>query len=179
MSPARTLGLAVLLSALALGCTTTQDWVWRERPIPADLLPGLASWIPQASIAVVNDQPDAEPRTLGVHGRFELLGSARELTQAIVDQLSGELQRRSAIVHFGASRYLALAVLRNRVIVGARTRRAILEVRLVTGGGYENTYVVDHRTPYDMAYAYNEAISLAVIQVLEDPQVIAYLGEPS
>jgi hypothetical protein len=95
-----------------------------------------------------------------------------------VTQLSGEFLRRGATVHLGARRFLALAVLRNRVIVGATTRRAILELRLVTGGGYERTYVVDQRTPYDMAYAYNEAVSRAVVQVLEDPQVIAYLEEP-
>jgi hypothetical protein len=179
MSAARTLCLALLAFAFAFGCTTTRSWVWRERPIPADALPGLSGWMPRAPIAVVNDQPDAAPRTLGVHGRYLLEGSPRELTQAIVTQLSGELERRGASVDLGASRYLALAVRRNRMIVGARTRRAILEVRLVTGGAYEHTYVVDHRTTYDMAYGYNQAIALAVIQILGDPQVIEYLGGTS
>ena len=103
------------------------------------------------------------------------MGSRRGLTQAIVDQLSSELIRRGGAVRLDASRHIALAVRRNRMIVGAQVRRAILEVYLVTGGGYERTFVVDHRTSFDMAYAYNEAISLAVVEVLEDSQVRAYL----
>ena len=169
----RLLYLGLFLTALASGCA--HDYVWKEYRIEPERI-SLGTLPPGTAVTLVNDQPDTEIRKLGSLGWHHWDASLSQLTDVVITQLSQELANRGAVIREGADKTLKIAVLDGKYTEGMWIMRTEMLVRYETGDGYMQKAEVANRTPEGgVAYGYNSAIAVVVINILNDPAIAGYL----
>lgn len=127
------------------------------------------------SVAIVNGQNDDARIFLGEIGRHEYYGSLNQLTQTMVQTCETELLQRGIRTQEGADKRLSFSVDAAALDRGMWVVRGIWDVTVTTGSGLTKKYHVENATPNTVPRAHNGAAALAVIEVLQDPEIIAYL----
>ena len=122
-----------------------------------------------------NAQSDEERFELGRIGRHEYWGSLNQLTQTMVQTGETEFLQRGIRVTDDAEKNLAFSVDAASLVRGMWVVRSVWDVTVTTGSGLTKSYHVENATPNTIPRAHNGAAALAVIEVLQDPEIIAYL----
>ncbi len=165
----------VVLGLLACGCTIKHDYQWREYKIAPDRVSAPSTLGRGSAVSIINAQPNAESKMLGYIGGHQYYGSLNQLTDAVVTQLSQELGSRNVKVSDNAPKTLKVAVLNTKYTLGSWMLRVEMDLRVEAEDGYARTINVSNRSPGTVDGGFNGAVALGVIEILNDPKVIAYL----
>ncbi len=168
--------LLFVLAAFSVSCVRKHDYVWSEYAISQERISGAEELIPGKRIDLVNAQPDSEIRDIGNVGPHHYYGSLNKLTESIIAQLSSELETRNITANSNTDRTIKIKVLNARTIRGMWVIRAEMNVE-VQAGDYYRVITAENKTPDTVPRAYNGAIAIAVIEILNDPKIIAYINQ--
>ncbi len=166
------------------GCTRTPDFRSSLYEIDTERISFTKAKDSKVSVSIVNAQQDMRKRELahGAQGRMgsmgfqRYFGSMNEITQAVVIQLTHELQKRGVDVKKDAANRIQLQVDKTRFTMGAWMNRVDMEVRVKAGKDYVRTFSVSNGTPGTMWRASDGAVALITIDILNDPKIIEYLN---
>lgn len=113
---------------------------------------------------------------IGELNRNKYHGSSAQLAQAVSVQLSDELKRLNVNVADGNQKSLVVSVSFPSTELGAFVVRATMRLRVEAGNGYVLEKAMSTGSPGTVPRAFNGLVSLAVVDILNDPQIAAYIG---
>ena len=172
-----------LLIALMSGCSIHNDYQWSLYEIEPERIPSFNTLNSKAAVSIINAQPDKRSRELG-HGAkgrvgsmgyHSYYGSLNEITDAVVKQLTHELEKRGMNVREGAAKKLEIKVRKTEFETGAWMLQVKMDVNVKAGKDYVRKVNVSNRTPGTIWRASDGAVALIVIKMLNDPKIIEYL----
>ena len=161
------------LGLTAIGCNHTMD-LGRLDLDPSEQL--RVGQLAGRQVTVVNNQPNTERNRVGKVGVHSYEGSLRELTDAVVSQLSYELKKRNAVITKGGAKVLRLKVEYAEFDRGVWTIGTNARVRVETGSGYVRNIDIENTTPGTVNRLYEGMVQLAVTEILKDPKIASYLN---
>ncbi|VGO14560.1 hypothetical protein PDESU_03123 [Pontiella desulfatans] len=161
-----------LASSFLSGCT--HQYKWKEYPI-SDRIPNNSVLQVRTPVAVINGQTDNKVKEIGRIGAHKYQGSEQQLSQAIVDHLKKELAKNSIQVDDGSSKKLYIKVEHANLVQGVWQVRADMEVIVTTGDRIAYKFEIQNSTPTTVPRAYNGAVATAVVDILNNPKIQAYL----
>ncbi len=169
--------LTIIFGILVSGCTIKHDYIWAEYKINADRISTSDAFIKKDSVSLINVQPNDDQYLIAHLGPHKYYGSLNQLTEAIVKQLKKELRKHNITVSPGASKTIELKVVKTDFIRGVWKVRANLDVNLKTGNNYTKNIFASNSTPTTADQAFDGAVALTVIDILNNPDILAYLQE--
>jgi hypothetical protein len=129
-------------------------------------------------IDVVNAQEISDPEhVIGNVRRSYWHGDLKAITQALVEQLSGEIAKNGGRVASGEPKRMRVAVT-DVDVTSAWTLEATLTVTLQLADRSVRTLTIVNRSPANIWRALNGAVATAVIEILEDEEVREFLAAP-
>jgi len=183
-----TLSLIILL---ATGCGTQEKkmrYKWKAGDIDPTQLKAINTLGPSTTVSMVNGNEDdheelilglAYPNVFAVN-LHDVCTSKYELADAMITQFSMELEAPGVIINDNALKQIQISVIDVECVVidpgGNRTDINLTVTagneysREIAAAGFGKFSFVDSVTP-----AHNNAIAQAVIEILNDPKIIAYL----
>lgn len=171
----------IYLSAIAVLCFgfagCTHKYVWSEYKINPDRITAQAGFAQGQKVSVLNGKSHGAVRVLGNIGMHKYTGTEQQLADAIADQLSQELRERQIEVVASAGKSLEITVDRTSFEQGMWMIAGSLDFEIKFGNGTVKNYFVRNSTPTNVPRAFNGAVALAVIEILNDPEVISYIKE--
>jgi hypothetical protein len=166
-----------LLLGLATGCTFKHEYVWNEYPIQPDGMPANASFKTNQDLNVIRGESSKENIFLGDVGPHKYYGSEQTLTDGVAEQLSHELMKCGFGIKDGAKKSLEIAVTNTRFDRGLWVIAATIQFTLKLGNGKTKPYMVKSSSPTSVNDLYDGVVAQAVIAIINDPEVLAYVFE--
>lgn len=127
-------------------------------------------------IALVNAQSEDAELLLGAKGVNKYYGTLKDLTETVVINTGRELAKRQIGTAANAPTSLSIRVTSARSESSLLNVEARLEIEVVAGSGVTRRITVTNTTPGSVLRAYNGAVSLAVIEILSDREILGYLA---
>lgn len=175
---AKMLNCSVLLTLAAIfstGCTIKHDYVWAEYPVKPERVENVADYQAESSVEITNGNPQTAQILLAGIGAHKYYGSLGQLTEAVVVQFSQELEKRGMKTQAGAPKSISLEITSNTYERGMWVIRADLNMNIKLGNGTSKSMFVSNTTGGTVPRMYNGAVSVAVTQLLNDPEISDYL----
>jgi hypothetical protein len=169
--------LVIIFLVFMAGCSTRLAYEWTEYRIQSSRITTSDWFVKENSVSIINTQTDDTPVVLASMGGQILDGSLKQLTDSIVAQLTRELKKRKITVSRDASKSLEIKVVGTGFEQGMWKVRANLNVHLQAGNNYAKDFLASNSTPTTLNQAFDGAIALAVIDILNNPDILAYLQE--
>jgi hypothetical protein len=169
--------LVPVVLLLFTGCSIKHDYVWNEYPIEPGRVTSEIQFREGQPVSIVKGKSDSSKIELGYVGAHQYYGSVQSLTDGIAEQLASELEKRGLEVNAAAEKSLEIAVNRSRFDRGMWKIAAILDFTVAFGNGTTKSYSVRNSSPATVERTYNGAVAVAVIEILNDPDVLAYINE--
>lgn len=168
--------LIILVSIASLySCSARHDYVWHEYPITENRVMA-QNYSDQARINIIKGKSDSKIFKMFNQGRHHYYGSLKQLSDSIVEQLSEILEIKDVTIDENASKSLTVRVNRAQFQGGAWQRAAILDFEVELANGEVFKYSVRNRTPTEAGHTFHGAIALAVIEIVNDPRIAAYIN---
>jgi len=164
---------ALLIGAMlatASGCTHHYDP--NPYPIQSDRIPPFDV---RGTVDVLNNQPETEAVHIGSVGAHKWMGSLRNFTETVVFSLRMELANRKVRVGADSEKTLKLAVTKVALESGMWMARGLVYLTVETGEGFQKEFIGINSTPAGQFRAWDGAIALAVIDILNDKEILNYL----
>ncbi len=172
----RAVGL-LLCAVMVAGCgIRAHDYSWAPYAIDPALVVADGSALDGQTVSITHEGNEGENMMIGELGNHQYFGSSEQLADAISVQLSDELKRLNMSVSGGGTKTLNIKVSHPATERGMWVIRAHFRVIVETGNGYVFEKSISNATPMTVPRAFNGAVALAVIDILNDPQIVAYLG---
>lgn len=169
--------LLILILMLA-GCVGRKiDYVWQEYQITPDRLSSRSSITEGKIIAITKGKSDSAEILVFKNGPDQYYSSCQSFADSIADQLAKEMRKKGVEINNQADKSLEITV--NRSISGKEfwNYTASLEFTLKFGNGKSKSYSVKNSSPQINAKGYNGAVALAVIEIINDLEVVTYINE--
>lgn len=128
------------------------------------------------SIALINNQSSSEEIILIRLGPHKIKGRLDEVTDVAIRQLKKEMLTKGVSVQNDSSKHLKVSVTRVDAQMGAWLARGIVDVQIETGDGYKKVYTGNNRSPQGLYIIWDGAVALAVIDILNDPEIRDYIS---
>ncbi|MFH2057523.1 MAG: hypothetical protein ABIJ59_01310 [Pseudomonadota bacterium] len=171
--------LTIIFTILISGCGPFKhDYVWTEYKINDSRITTSDAFIKKDSVSLINAQPNIDTFLIAHLGAHRYYGSLNQLTEAVITHLKKELRKHNITVSPDASKTIQIKVVKTDFIRGGWKVRANLEVNLKAGNNYTKDILASNSTPTMAAdQAFDGAVALAVIDILNNPDILAYLQE--
>jgi len=169
--------LLALVTVLTSGCAIRHDYTWQEYQIAAAKISPDVHFSEEQAISIVSGDSDKKIIFLGNVGAHQYFGSEQSLADGIVEQLSKELAARGLKVAEGEKKSLEIKVNGSHFEQGMWKIAATLDCSIKFGNGKENSFSVRNSSPATVDRTYNGAVAMAVIKIINDPEVLAYIAE--
>jgi hypothetical protein len=173
--------LSILLLLVVLGGCISHDYTWHEYPIASDRISSNVSFTEGKEISIVKGKSDSTDIRLGKAGPHRYYGNMQSLTDGVADQLAIELRKKQLVVKNPAEKSLEVTVVRSNFESGTFAQAASMDVELKFGSGKIKSYTVRNRSPQTgidtVNRIYNGLVALAVIQIMNDQEVAAYINQ--
>ena len=170
--------LTIIFTILISSCSPIKhDYVWAEYRINDSRITTSDAFIKTDSVSLINAQPNNDTFLLAQLGAHQYYGSLNQLTEAIVTHLKRELRKHNITTSPDASKTIQIKVVKTDFIQGGWKVRANLDVNLKTGNNYAKDIFASNSTPTTAEQAFDGAVALAVIDILNNPDILAYLQE--
>lgn len=169
--------LVLVMLFLVAGCTIKHDYVWYEYPIGPERLNWYVSFDDSDEIRIIRGQSDDSQIFLGNVGAHQYFGSLQSLTDGIADQLAMELRKRQLDINSTAQKSLEVTVISQKFERGMWRIAATLDFLVKFANGTIKSYTVRNSSPGTVDQTYNGAVALAVIEIINDQEVQAYINE--
>ncbi len=164
-------------AVMVTGCSTVaHDYSWAAYEINPARVVTDGSALRGQTVSITYEGNDSENVMIGELALNQYFGSNEQLAEAISIQLSDELKRLNMSVSGDASKTLNIKVSHPSTEQGMWVIRAHLRMTIEAGNGYVLEKAMSNSTPSTVPRAFNGVIALAVIDILNDPQIFAYLG---
>ncbi len=168
----------ILVFLLVLtGCTIKHDYTWMEYPITSDRVPSQNSITEGREIRIIKGKSDNSKIFLGRVGAHHYYGSEQSLTDGIADQLAKELQKKNLVINNTSEKSLEIEVNYSNFEQGTWKIAVTLEFTVKFGNGKTKSYTVRNSSPTSVDRTYNGAVALAVIEIINDQEVLTYINE--
>ena len=163
---------AILLIVSLSGCMT-RIYVPMEYPLRPGLIPALAT---NGTVNVNNAQDSTSDEIVYSYVGTKLASNYRTITQLMVDQTKAEIKKNTQRTSSGKPKTLDMKVtyLKSRYITFFW--KSELKYTVVLGGSVTIEKTVNHASGI-LIQDLNGCIAESVINLLNDPQIIAYLAE--
>lgn len=162
--------LAVIAVTTLGGCTLTYER--SEVAISPERIQTINA---NGAVTLVNGQPNTTPENVWRAGGTKVMADYNTVTQAIVDQMSGELSRMGNSVKGGGSKKITVAVNRVDAFTKFVVNSCLIKARVTLGSGKVIDIDVHDNTGGNATRAINSAVAISVIKILNHPEVRAYL----
>ena len=170
--------LLVVITILTLmGCAIKHDYVWIEYPIKPERVSSQNSFTEGKEIWIIKGKSDDSKIFLGNVGAHQYYGNEQSLTDGIVDQLAKEMRNKRLEIKNTAEKSLEITVNRSNFERGMWKIAATIEFTVKFGNGKTKSYTVRNSSPATVDRTYNGAVALAVIKIINDPEVLTYINE--
>lgn len=167
----------VTLMAVVSGCSINHNYKWKEYEIDQERISAPNRLNAKAAVSIINAQPNDAKRILGSITVHRYHGSLQQLTDGIVTQFAQQLERRGVKIGKQAAKKIEIKVVDANLVRGAWRIRADMNVSVKTADGYSRIIKIENGTPATVDRAYNGALALAVIEILNDSKIIEYLNK--
>ena len=171
--------LIVLWVWVLAGCSTApilHDYTWSLYEINPALITADESLLIGNTVSVSYSGDTDESIMIGQLNRHQYFGSSAQLAEAVSIQLSDELRRLNVNVADSSNKSLVVSVSFPSTELNMFVIRATMRLRVETGSGYVLEKAMSTGSPATVPRAFNGLISLAVVAILNDPQIAAYVG---
>jgi hypothetical protein len=171
--PFRFIGIAVCL-LMAGGCTARYLVV----PAGVEVSSGLVNRFEGGPpLEVVNSQTDCKPVKIGSASDIDFYGVMHTWTQAVVDQLQKELNKRKISVVPQAEHRLRLRVVGAKVFFGSRIGSGTVysSLKLEVRFGNQMAVFEGNDSAVKLDLAVGGAVSNAVAALLRDPNLLEFI----
>lgn len=165
-------GAAVIAAVLLSGCGT-MAFTPTEYPLRAGLI---AERPVNGTVSITNGQPSSDQAIVYNYGGSKLATTYNAITQLMVDQASGELAK-AATTSSGPAKTIDLKVTALKSTYIAFFWKSEMKYTAVLGGAKTLEKVVNHGTGGGVHQNLNGSVADAVVDLLNDPAVLAYLAE--
>ena len=164
--------LALAISAALAGCGTMK-YVPAEYPLRDGLVPQLAV---NGNVQIANSQPSTAEAIVYSFGGTQLASNYKDITQLMVEQTKKELAKNGKLSPNGKTKSIDLKVtyLQSNYIAFYWKSEIKFTATLGAAGTIEKT--VNHGSG-SVVQDLNGCIAEAVMNLLNDPKVAAYLAE--
>ena len=165
------------------GCAIKNNYVWNEYPIASERISQKSNFIEGKEIRIIKGTSDESKKIFGWIGTYMYWGNEQSLTNGIVDQLTNEMKNKQLEIKNTTEKSLEITVNGSSFIPGRRMNAVILEFSVKFGNGKIKLYGVRNSAPTFgrvnsiFHRTYNGVVSLAVIDIINDPEVVAYINE--
>ena len=159
-----------LIIGFFLGCS--HRYHARPQKLNTGKIPEISANQP---ITIINDQPSDEYTLVYSQGFHKWQASMKQCTEIAIQMLSKELENRGVQVAEGSEKTLKISVTNLAGFMGFARITGKVNLKVVTGDGYMNIYDVKNPTPWTIDRALNGAISLAIVELLNDEKIRNYL----
>jgi hypothetical protein len=176
MQPTHKLVILILFLFFT-GCTIKHDYVWKEYPLAPEQVPSQNSFTEGKEIRIIKGRSDDSKIFFGQVNAHYYEGSEQALTDGIVDQLVKEMRKKRLEIKNTAEKSLEIAVNHSNLEHGGWRIAVTLEFTVKFGNGKTKLYTVRNLCPAIVYRAYNGAVALAVIEIINDPEVLTYINE--
>jgi len=167
----------VIITLLLAGCGSIRhDYVWNEYEINEERLPAPGTLDEGKTIRVTKGVSATSEVYLGGVGRHQYYATLQTLTNAVADHLSTQLESLNVQVGDEAQKSIEIMVTRHSFETGMWKIAATLDFEIKLGDGTSKTYEVRNSTPGTVDGLYNGAAALAVVEILKDADVLAYIN---
>ena len=165
--------VCVLLVVLGLTGCGTMPFNPQEYPLRDGVIPSLKV---EGNVKVNNVQSSTDEAIIYSYGGSKLASNYNTITQVMVDQAAKELQKNGQVSNSGKEKSIDIKVnyLLSRYI--AFYWKSELKYVAVLGNSVTINKTVNHGSGV-LAQDLNGCIAESVIDLLNDPKVIAYLAE--
>lgn len=165
----------VLICVLIAGCSVRHDYVWHEYPIAKERIV-TGNFSQGQGINIIKGKSDTSELMLGAIGPHNYFGNMQILTDGLAEQLAMEMEIRGLKIDETAGKSLEVAV-QNANFERGMWKVAVTMVYVVKfGNGKTKAYTTRNSSPTTVDNTYNGAVALAVIDILNDPEVISYIN---
>ena len=107
-----------------------------------------------------------------------MMGDLQQITQALINQLSGEIEKRGGRVESPSPKQMRVAVTKVAVNQGLWTLNVELALTLQLADRPARSITIENRSPGNVWRALNGAIAVSVIRLLGDEDVLQFLAAP-
>ncbi len=174
----QTICRSIMLSCLfvSTGCAIKHNYSWSEYPISADRITQ-NNYVEGQEIKLIKGKSDDSNKVLGSVGMHKYYGNHQLLTDAIVTQLTEELHKKQLKISDMGKKSLEVIVTRTDFRQGAWKIAATIDFTVEFGNGRRRMYTVKSTSPLTVNRVFNGAVCWAVIEILNDSEVLAYFNE--
>lgn len=169
--------LGLLLSTS--GCLSIQrvNFAWAEYPIGAGKRQALPLKTPIGRVTLSSGEADPDWREIGRDGKYRYFFTDQRLSDAIVTQLGHELDKFGARRVEGSRKSLTVRVVGTRSQSSAFRSMARLDFEVQIGDGVVREFSAVRELAGPPSTAFNRVIMEAVLVILRDSQIAAFLSQ--
>ena len=167
----------LILCFILTGCAIKHDYVWHEYPIAPERIASQSGFTVGQEISIIKGKSNDSIIFLGNVGAHQYYGSEQSLTDGIVDQLAMELRKQQLEIKDAADKSLEITVNRSKFERGMWRIAATLDFTVKFGNEKIKSYTVRNSSPSTVDQTYNGAVALAVLEIINDPEVLTYINE--
>ena len=166
------------LFLLLTGCAVNLNYTWVEYPITPRQLPLQNSIKAGKEIRILKEGASYEQEFIGKANSTNYYGSWQSLTDGVADQLAKELGIMGVKINNTAEKSLTIKLLSRQSQQGVLWNFAAkLEGIVTLGNGKSKVYKVRSIRQPTLPEAYNKAVALVVIEIINDQEVLTYINE--
>ncbi len=158
------------------GCAIKHNYAWTEYPIASKRITQ-NSYVKGQKIKIIKGDADDAKRFLGNVGAHQYYGSEKSLTDGIADQLAKELKKKGIEIINDAEKSLEIKVDNYNFEQGMWKIAATINFSVAFGNEKTKSYTVRNSSPGTVDMTYNGAVALAVLEIMNDPEVLSYINK--
>ena len=169
----------ILILCLTLsGCGAIRhDYIWSEYPLTSNRISSQVSLLKGQELRIIKGKSDDSDISLYKIGPHQYYVNEQSLTNGIVDHLAKEMQKQGLEISNTAEKSLEIAVNHSDFKQGMWKIAATLKFTVKFGNGKTKSYTVRNSSPGSIDLVYNGAVALSVLEMINDPVVLAYVGK--
>ncbi len=165
-----------MLFLVLCGCTVKHDYVWNEYSIRSERLVSKNSFTEGQEIRIIKGKSDDSNKLFAKIAHHHYYGSDQFLTDGIADQLAKEMAKMRLTIKNQAEKSLEITVNSSNFKQGGFSSAVTLGLMIKFGNGKAKSYTVRNSSPGPLYRIYNGAVALAVIEIINDPEVLTYIN---
>ena len=167
--------LITVFGLLVTGCTINRTYEWTEYKFEANRITNPDQFMREGSVSIINAQTVDESVIIAKVGARRWYASYKQLTDNVVEQLTKELKKRKIAVSPDSSKTLQIKVVGTDFKMGMWNWRGTMNVHIRAGNNYTKDILASNSTPGGVDEAFSGAVAIAVIEILNNPDIREYL----
>ncbi len=169
---------AIIIAFFMLnGCAIRHDYTWKEYSVGGRCISLKIDT--NQEVRIIKGKSSKAELVLGSVGLHQYYGNEQMLTDGIVTQLTKEMQKRQVNVTSTGKKTLEITVNSTTFKEGMWRGSVLLNYTVKLGNGKTKSCSTRNSSPATVPRILNGAVCLAVLEIINDPEVQAYINNSS